>query len=204
MKRITYQDRYEWQIMSPANGEAIFNAIQSSLPSLKRFMSWAHWPNSFEAALSYYRQFEEKTREGCEAHLVGFDKKKGACFGCGSLVPGSRLNPKAFDMGYWVSSSYQGQGFGTLTAKMLVYLGFNHFQADRLSVNCNPENKASLRVIEKCGFHFEGLLRNFRAKSTPEMLTNGYSPIQDALSFSLLPEDDLLWLNEMEANLCLE
>jgi len=76
-----------------------------------------------------------------------------------------------------------------LAAKVLIALAVNFYDADRISVTCNPENIASLRIIEKCGFHFEGTLRNYLMKPTPEMISDGYSSIRDVSCFSLVSQE---------------
>lgn len=205
-KTILYKDLYEVRILSSQDGKTIFEAANESLPALQRFMSWAHIKGNVDDACKIYGIFEAKTLKGEEAHFAGFDAKTGEFLFCASLVPGSRLNSAALDVGYWVTSKRAGQGIGTIAAKILIYLAFSYYEADRLSLVCNPENNGSLRIAEKCGFRFEGTLRNYLVNPSPKMLSNGYSAIRDVSCFSIIPEDlaQLGWLSDFHYGLTIE
>ena len=60
------------------------------------------------------------------------------------------------NIGYWVSPDVAGKGI-TPTAVALVsdYL-FNFVGIHRIQIDIRPENAASLRVVEKLGFRYEG------------------------------------------------
>jgi ribosomal-protein-alanine N-acetyltransferase len=64
-------------------------------------------------------------------------------------------------IGYWVAPEVAGRGV-TPTAVALVtdYL-FKNVGLHRVEIDIRPENAASLRVVEKLGFRFEGLKERF-------------------------------------------
>ena len=64
-------------------------------------------------------------------------------------------------IGYWVAPEVAGRGV-TPTAVALVtdYL-FKSVGLHRVEIDIRPENAASLRVVEKLGFRFEGLKERF-------------------------------------------
>lgn len=192
------------RLLSPKDGVAIFDAVNHSLPELKKFMAWAHYVEDLESAYSIYADFEAKSLRGEEVSFAGFDQNGDLLF-CVSLVPGSRLNEFALELGYWVHSKHTQKGLGTLAARIMTVLAFNYYSTNRLSVLCNTQNQRSLCVIEKCGFRFEGVLRNYLANPTPVMLLEGYSTVQDASSFSLTPQDisQLPWFDAVREKLVL-
>jgi RimJ/RimL family protein N-acetyltransferase/phospholipid N-methyltransferase len=51
-----------------------------------------------------------------------------------------------------ISDEYQNQGYATEAAKAIIWWAFEQAGQDMLSAIVKPENKASLRVIEKLGF----------------------------------------------------
>lgn len=64
------------------------------------------------------------------------------------------------ELGYAMSEDYWGRGLMTEAAKAVIEYGFQEMNLDIISVYRNPFNKRSGRVIDKCGFTFEGTLRH--------------------------------------------
>jgi ribosomal-protein-alanine N-acetyltransferase len=64
-------------------------------------------------------------------------------------------------VGYWVAPEFAGRGV-TPTAVALVtdYL-FNIVGLHRVQIDIRPENLASLRVVEKLGYRYEGLKQRY-------------------------------------------
>jgi RimJ/RimL family protein N-acetyltransferase len=71
-----------------------------------------------------------------------------------------RMHDKA-EMHYWLGRSYWNHGYMTEAAKALIPFIFAQEHIHRLEVNHFTRNVASERVIEKCGFIFEGELRAY-------------------------------------------
>ncbi|MEM6665068.1 MAG: GNAT family N-acetyltransferase [Pseudomonadota bacterium] len=73
---------------------------------------------------------------------------------CGwSLVDGLDLP----QVGYWVGEPFWGSGFATEAAQTLIDNAFATSKLDMLGCGCRVTNLASRRVIEKCGFQYDGL-----------------------------------------------
>lgn len=65
------------------------------------------------------------------------------------------------NLGYWVSEEYSGRGVITAAVAMVLDLCLGSPYLHRVEINVRPENKASLRVVEKLGLRFEGRKRGF-------------------------------------------
>ena len=63
------------------------------------------------------------------------------------------------ELGYWLAKKHRGKGIITLALKKITEFGFNKLKFRRISANVYPWNKASMRVLEKAGYKFEGVLR---------------------------------------------
>jgi len=198
-KKITYQDRIEMRPFSLVDSDLIYQAVKDSQSALKQFKAWAHFKKNRETALSIYSALSSKTSIGQEAHFCGFNKGTDDFLFCIGLFPDNRLNQHSMELGYWVSSKHSGEGFGTLSAQLTIYLAFFYYGADRLAIRSDPDNKGSLAIINKCGFNKEGVMRNSLAKPTREMLNDGYSTNRDSLYFSLISDDlkDLDWIDQI-------
>ncbi len=56
-------------------------------------------------------------------------------------------------------SQHSGKGYTTEAVNLLVGYLFGRKRVNRMQLNIHPDNTASKRVAEKCGFSFEGIMR---------------------------------------------
>ncbi|MDX2375907.1 GNAT family N-acetyltransferase [Microbacterium sp. LRZ72] len=64
-------------------------------------------------------------------------------------------------IGYWVSERFAGRGITPASVAMATDLCFESLHLHRMEICIRPENRASLRVVEKLGFRYEGLRRRY-------------------------------------------
>ena len=88
-----------------------------------------------------------------------------------------RENPSAKMVGYAMSDLHWGRGYMTEAVRGAIQHGFEKCGFTLISAYCYPENARSKRVIEKCGFVYEGTLR------LAEQLFTG--EVRDNMCFSL-------------------
>jgi len=89
------------------------------------------------------------------------------------LVPDpKRQNESTRMLGYAIGEDYWGKGYTTEAAQALITFGFEQLELDLISAYCYPFNERSKRVIEKCGFKHEGLLRLAEKRYDGEVLDN--------------------------------
>jgi RimJ/RimL family protein N-acetyltransferase len=71
-------------------------------------------------------------------------------------------------LGYWIGSPFWSQGHATEAARALVDAFFGYTPARELISSARVINPASRRVLEKCGFAFQGSgLKEFKARGGP-------------------------------------
>lgn len=63
-------------------------------------------------------------------------------------------------VGYWLVPDVRGRGVATRTLRLLAGWTFDRLAVARLELTCAPDNDASRRVAERCGFVREGVLRS--------------------------------------------
>lgn len=160
----------DFRPLTEADAEAVLEARLESLDSLRRFLPPDVLPLTVEA---------QRERLGSGGRFGLFEE--GRLLASGSLHPRAPLNPRGTEIGFWVRSSSQGKGLATLITRLLVVHAVEELGMDRVQIAHSPENGASQRVIEKCGFVLEGRLRN----AVPP-----YGEVsRDLLLYSLLPEE---------------
>ena len=62
-------------------------------------------------------------------------------------------------LGYILNPHFRGKGYATEAVRLIVNYLFLSKNIIRIQAECNPENTASIRVLEKVGFNYEGLKR---------------------------------------------
>ncbi len=62
---------------------------------------------------------------------------------------------------YCIGTAYQGKGYATEAAKAVIDYGFHTIGFNKVQICVRPSNIKSKRVIEKCGFEYEGTLRDY-------------------------------------------
>ena len=192
--------------LAVADAPKIVDAIEGSLGELKRFMPWAHAPQTLESQMERIAQFLSPTASGADFGFGLFDARNGHYLASLGLHGRLRLNPNALEIGYWVRSSEAGRGLATLGSRALIVYAFEGLGSDRVQISHNPENVASQRVVEKCGFRFEGLVRNAMPAPSPQALEAGLSAVRSDPLYALLPEDraELPWYAELRDRIRVE
>jgi ribosomal-protein-alanine N-acetyltransferase len=66
---------------------------------------------------------------------------------------------KNAEIGYWLGEPFWGKGIATEAVKELTQYAFKHFDIQRLYAGVFEYNPASMRVLEKAGFHLEAILK---------------------------------------------
>ncbi len=64
-------------------------------------------------------------------------------------------------IGYWIDQSHANRGYMTMAVNMVTDFAFSELELHRIEINIRPENEASIKVAEKCGYLFEGLRPNY-------------------------------------------
>ncbi|HEX8230834.1 MAG TPA: GNAT family N-acetyltransferase [Chloroflexia bacterium] len=77
------------------------------------------------------------------------------------LGPYSRMNRRA-EIGYALNRNYWGQGLATEAVRGVLGFAFGEMGLNRVQAIVLPDNKGSMRVLEKAGMQREGLLRKYQ------------------------------------------
>ncbi len=93
----------------------------------------------------------------------------------------SDVNEKSAEIGYWLGEPFWGKGIMTEAVKRICAEAFKKFDLERIYADVFERNKGSRRVLEKCGFSFEGTLRNSVFKNGEVLNACSYSLLKDEL-----------------------
>ncbi len=83
----------------------------------------------------------------------------GAAVGCAVLL----LRPQegVAGVGYWLAPSARGRGLASRAVALLTEWGLREVALARVEAWVEPGNQASVDVLTRCGFDYEGRLRSF-------------------------------------------
>ena len=81
----------------------------------------------------------------------------GDAVGSIGIHPQADIYRKSAELGYWLGEKYWGKGIASEAANAMVQYAFNHFDINRIYACVFERNKASMRVLEKCGFVCEAI-----------------------------------------------
>jgi RimJ/RimL family protein N-acetyltransferase len=142
-------------------------------------MSWAHDGYSFQEAEEFIQITRARWDERTLFAFAVIDAADGSILGGCSV---SHLHPvyHLCNLGYWVRTSRHGEGIAGRAARLAARFAFEQVGLIRAEIVVAVDNKASMRVAEKVGAHYEGILRN--------RMVVGRN-IFDAHMYSLVPQD---------------
>jgi RimJ/RimL family protein N-acetyltransferase len=147
-------------------------------PVVQRF-AWSRTAPYAEAdARDYFIEQEEaRLRGDALAVALAAPDDDAVVLGGASLYDVDRSQGRA-GIGYWVAAEARGRGVATHAVRLLAGWGFSALGLARIELTCGPDNLASQRVAERCGFVREGVLRSHQVFKGAR---------RDSVIFSLLP-----------------
>lgn len=112
-----------------------------------------------EDGKAWIRRQQERIRAGQGWSLAISDARTTEALGCVVLM----LRPQArvAGIGYWLAPEARNRGYATRAVALLTTWGFESGRLDRIEAWVEPGNSASVRILSKCGFEYEGRLRSF-------------------------------------------
>ena len=63
--------------------------------------------------------------------------------------------------GYWIGETYARSGYMREAIKALVHYSFTTLDLSRIEAGCLPENTPSRRLLESCGYKYEGVAQSY-------------------------------------------
>ena len=104
---------------------------------------------------------ERSIRQGDAYPLFIFRQKDGQVVGGVTLSNLRRQPAQAATLGYWVGEVYAKQGYMTEALTAVREYAFMTLDLSRLEAACLPDNIASRRLLERCGFKYEGVAQAY-------------------------------------------
>jgi [ribosomal protein S5]-alanine N-acetyltransferase len=127
-------------------------------PSVARSTLHVPFPYTPEDA----RQFILRSRKGRHAGrsltLTIVRRSDGEVLGGAGLQRIEEDSSRA-EVGYWLGKEHRGNGYAAEAVNVLLSTGFTRLRLHRIEARIFPGNSASCGVARRCGFRYEGRLR---------------------------------------------
>ena len=145
-----WQPGDEASLLANANNFNIWINLRDNFPhpyTLEDAQTWVQYAASFPNSLN-----------------LAIEVAGAACGGIG-LRFRTDVHRRSAEIGYWLGEAYWNKGIVTEAVKLLSTHVFRHYDICRLYAGIFEYNQASMRVLEKAGYHLEAVHRQAVTKN---------------------------------------
>lgn len=153
---IKINDKLSLKMPRVEDAQDIYAVVDKDRTHLREWLPWV------DGATSY-----KNTEENIQKRISDFEKGEAASFliyfenrwiGSVGFITLSAQH-KNGEIGYWLSSEFEGRGLMTECVKACIRYGFEELDLHRIVIRCDGENAKSAAIPKKLGFTLEGTLR---------------------------------------------
>ncbi len=165
----------------PGDGALYFDMLRANWDHLFEFLAPSHLAvQSEEMAEELIRRLmADWTLRNL--FIFGIWEKESGVYVGESYLANADWDVPRIEVGYFVVQSQTGKGYATEAARATVRFAFEHLGVLRVELQCRADNQASKRVVERCGFVYEGRMRQRHRKKAGDLV--------DVLWYGLLRSD---------------
>ncbi|SHG25637.1 GNAT family N-acetyltransferase [Dysgonomonas macrotermitis] len=148
------------------NNQKILDNLRDGIP----------FPYTVEDAKEYITTILNADKEAIYAFAITADDKAIGSIGVFRQV---NIHSKTAEIGYYIGEPYWGKGFGATALKQTCDYIFQNTDIIRIFAEPFAYNISSCRILEKCGFEYEGTLRKNAIKNGIILDMKMYSIIKE-------------------------
>lgn len=139
----------ESSLVRHADNYEVWRRLRDSFPHPYKHSDAGWW-------ISFARSREPMTHFAIEAD--------GEAIGGIGLEPGSDIERRTAEIGYWLGEAFWGRGIATAAVRAMTNHGFESLDLTRIFAVPFADNAASIHVLEKSGYVREGTMRRSATK----------------------------------------
>ncbi|WP_404456674.1 GNAT family N-acetyltransferase [Virgibacillus necropolis] len=114
---------------------------------------------TIEAQIERIEKFQEDFKQDKDYNFGIFKNDDNRLMGTINLFQVIRGSLQSAYIGYFLDKQNNGKGFTTEAVKLIVEYSFEKLKLHRIEAGVMPHNIGSIRVLEKSGFHKEGIAK---------------------------------------------
>ncbi len=144
--------------LDAADSRDLWCAVEGSRKHLEPWLPWVPFSNDFDSS-SRYAEASADDWDAARSCRFSIRERAGhKVLGVIGIEAMSHLHESA-ELGYWLTSDMCGKGIMTEAGRRLLDWAFGDVNVHRVRVAAATDNHASLGVIRRLGFRFEGIAR---------------------------------------------
>ncbi len=136
----------------------LWNAVETSRAHLEKWLPWVPFNTDMDASWRYCEASAIDWDHGRALRLAIRERSTQRFLGVVGLESLAHLHQSA-ELGYWLRADGIRRGFMTEAARATILWAFKRLNTHRVRVAAATDNFASLGVIRRVGFRFEGIAR---------------------------------------------
>ena len=115
-------------------------------------------PVSFDMRLSIRRLLQQHRDGAGVPYVMEYDGTVTGQLNVWGIARGSLASAT---IGYWIAEKFAGRNITPISVALATDICFRELNLHRVEICIRPENRASLRIVEKLGFRYEGYRRRY-------------------------------------------
>lgn len=136
----------------------LWSAVESSRPQLEPWLPWVPFNTDLDSSGRYAEASAADWDAARATRFVIRERSSRRFLGVIGLESFTHLH-ESVELGYWLRVDSWGKGLMTEAGRAVLDWSFGSLNAHRVRVAAATDNHASLGVIGRLGFRFEGLAR---------------------------------------------
>ncbi len=132
----------------------LFMLVDAHRAALARWLPWVPFTQAVADSTFYIMSLTGFWKTGLAFGLF----VEGELAGTVGFQQGDERNKKV-ELGYWLAPTWQRRGIASRAVRLLLAAAFKHSTVHRIAAKVQPDNLASIALLERVGFSFEGLER---------------------------------------------
>jgi ribosomal-protein-serine acetyltransferase len=144
--------------LEPSDAGELWTAVESSRAHLEPWLPWVPFNKDPDASQRYADASALDWDHSRACRFAIRDRKTHVLAGVVGLEMLTHIH-QSVELGYWLARDKTGQGFMTEASKAVLGWAFSRLNVHRVRVAAATDNHASLNVIRRLGFRFEGVAR---------------------------------------------
>jgi len=179
MFKIEIDNELHLELIHPSHAQEIFDLVERNRELFRTWLDWVDGSTSIEDTEAFItHELQNYANQKTLNCMIFYNNRLVGNVALLDIRKSYGIK-RAF-LGYWLDVDVHGKGVMHRAVKKMIALGFEHYDLDKITLQCAVLNNRSCNVAQKLGFTHEGLQRE-------EIKVNG--KVMDVNVYALLKRD---------------